>query len=344
MLLINALTQLRSCEWSFTLLAATSNLESKMKRLVSVLDYGVATATFVFMPVILIFERAIRYLPMTRKVLDRFNIALLRHHYYSPVIIPSDIRQPLNAPRALPGLNLNVAKQLVLLQKFSYRDELLAIPLEKQSGQAFGYHNDAFESGDAEMLYNMIRHFKPRCIIEIGCGKSTLMALIAQKRNRLDDANYTCRHICIEPFEQPWLEKTGAEIIRNRIETLDTAITESLAANDILFINSSHVIRPQGDVEHEYLRLLGLLRPGVIIHAHDIFTPRDYPAAWVLEDRRLWNEQYLLEAFLSFNDSFEVLAAVNYLSHEHRDALRNACPILVKEPGREPGSFWFRRC
>jgi hypothetical protein len=112
---------------------------------------------------------------------------------------------------------------------------------------------------------------------------------------------------------------------------------ESLEANDILFIDSSHVIRQQGDVEHEYLRLLGLLRPGVIIHAHDIFTPRDYPAAWVLEDRGLWNEQYLLEAFLSFNDSFEVLAALNYLSHEHRDALCNACPILVKEPGREPG-------
>lgn len=318
-------------------------MKNTIKRLAPVLDYGVATVTFVFMPVLLVLARAIRYLPITQKVLDHFDIALLRHHYYSPVIFPSDIRHPLNVPRALPGLNLDVAKQLALLQRFTYRDELLSIPLKKTNVQTFGYHNGSFESGDAEMLYNMIRHFKPRRIIEIGAGQSTLVALMAQERNSQDDVNYSCQHICVEPFEQPWLDKTGAEIIRKRVEILDTAIIDSLEANDILFIDSSHMIRPQGDVEHEYLRLLGLLRPGVIVHAHDIFTPRDYPAAWVLGERLLWNEQYLLEAFLSFNDSFEVLAAVNYLSHEHRDALCNACPILIGETGREPGSFWFRR-
>jgi hypothetical protein len=276
-------------------------------------------------------------------VLEHFDAAIVRHHYYSPVVFPGDIKHSLSAARRLPGLNLNVDKQLELMHKFTYRDELLSIPLEKPGVSAFGYHNGFFESGDAEMLYNMIRHYKPQCVVEIGCGQSTLLAILAQARNRQDDPGYSCRHICIEPFEQPWLEQTGVEVIRERVEELDTSIFEALGENDILFIDSSHVIRPQGDVVHEYLVLLSLLRPGVIVHVHDIFTPRDYLPTWVLKERRLWNEQYLLEAFLSCNAHFEILAMVNYLAHEHPGELEAACPILAKEPGREPGSFWFRR-
>lgn len=278
-----------------------------------------------------------------RGVLDRLDIAVLRHHYYSPVVFPSDLRTSLSAPRPLPGLKFETERQLMLLKSFTYQDELLAIPIDKPDIKTFGYHNEAFESGDAEMLYNMIRHFKPRRFIEVGCGQSTLMARLAFARNRWDDPDYSCRHVCIEPFEQPWLDEMGMEIIRDRIECVDTAIVETLEANDIFFIDSSHVIRPQGDVVHEYLLLLCLLKPGVIVHVHDVFTPRDYPSAWVLDDRRLWNEQYLLEAFLSFNESFEVLAMVNFLAHEHRQALGDSCPVFGRETGREPGSFWFRR-
>ncbi|HEV2170107.1 MAG TPA: hypothetical protein VGR40_04120, partial [Candidatus Binatus sp.] len=117
----------------------------------------------------------------------------------------------------------------------------------------------------------------------------------------------------------------------------------SLQAGDIFFIDSSHVIRPQGDVVHEIQYLLPLMRPGVLIHVHDVFTPRDYPAMWVLGERWMRNEQYLLEAFLSFNPSFEVIGALNWLSHRHRDKMRDACPIMAQEPDREPASFWFRR-
>jgi hypothetical protein len=277
-------------------------------------------------------------------VLDRFDIAILRHHYHSPVIFPKDIHHPLDAPRRLPGINFNTDGQLALVRQFNYCEELLSIPMEKEEIGSAAYHNDAFEPGDAETLYNMVRHFKPRRFIEIGCGQSTLFALLAENRNRLENPKHTCRHICVEPYETPWLEKTGVEVIRERIEKLDVSIIEELEENDILFIDSSHVLRTQGDVVHEYLLLLALLRPGVLIHVHDIFTPRDYPQAWILEDRRLWNEQYILEAFLSFNDSFEILAMMNYLAHEHLGALEKACPILVREPWRQPGSFWFRRC
>jgi hypothetical protein len=276
-------------------------------------------------------------------VLDPLGVAMLRHHYHSPVVFPEDIHHPLSEPRQLPGLDLNVEGQLALIHRFNYRDELLEIPRQKAGDALFGYENGQFESGDAEMLYNMIRHFKPRQIVEIGGGQSTLMALLAERQNQVNDANTCCHHICIEPNGHHWLDNIGVSVIRRQIEHLNSDLTSQLQAGDILFIDSSHVIRPQGDVLHEYLYLLGLLKPGVIVHAHDIFTPRDYPAEWIIERRYLWNEQYLLEAFLSFNKSFEVLAAVNYLAHEHRSELLRACPVFAEQPDREPGSFWFRK-
>lgn len=189
---------------------------------------------------------------------------------------------------------------------------------------------------------NVYRHFKPQKILEIGSGQSTLMAQLAIEANKREDPSYDCTQICVEPFENSWLERTGVIVHRTKVEELDAMAVESLAANDIIFIDSSHVIRPQGDVVHKYLNMLGRVRPGVLIHVHDIFTPHDYPETWVLHERRLWNEQYLLEAFLCFNRSFKIIGAVNWLWHNHPDLLTSACPMLLKNGG-EPGSFWFTR-
>jgi predicted O-methyltransferase YrrM len=253
------------------------------------------------------------------------------------------LRLDLRAERRISGLDLNETGQISLLQQFHYKDELLDIPRENPGTRQFYYHNGSYESGDAEYLYNFVRHFKPHRIVEIGSGNSTLMARRAIEKNRVDDLAYSCDHVCIEPYEQPWLEQTGATIIREKVEMCPVEVFDRLRENDILFIDSSHVIRPQGDVLHEYLHILGRLSPGVLIHVHDVFTPYDYPAGWVIQDRHMYNEQYLMEAFLCFNQSFEVVGAVNWLSHVHRDLLVEACPILMREPLREPGSFWLRR-
>ena len=119
------------------------------------------------------------------------------------------------------------------------------------------------------------------------------------------------------------------------------ALFQQLSENDILFIDSSHVIRPQGDVLYEFLELLPLLPPGVIVHIHDIFTPRDYPQDWVTGAVILWNEQYLLEAFLTQNPHWEIVGALNHLKHHHFGAFKAACPAI--SPEVEPGSFYIRR-
>ena len=228
-----------------------------------------------------------------------------------------------------------------MLQQFDFNDELKQISLNKSGELDFYINNPAFTSGDAEYFYNLIRLKKPTKIFEIGSGYSTLLAAKAIKKNKEEDARYQCKHICIEPFEMPWLEKTGVTVIRKRVEQADKTLFLELAENDLLFIDSSHIIRPQGDVLYEYLELLPSLKAGVIVHIHDIFSPHDYLKQWVVDEVKFWNEQYLLEAFLTNNKEWKIIGALNYLHHTHYNELKLTCPFLNDK--REPGSFYIQK-
>ena len=113
-----------------------------------------------------------------------------------------------------------------------------------------------------------------------------------------------------------------------------------LESGDILFIDSSHTVKIGSDVNYLFLEVLPRLRPGVIVHVHDIFLPFEYRRDWVLEEFRFWTEQYLLQSFLTFNSEFEVLMANYYLYHYHQDQLKAVFPNLSSWIG---GSFWLRR-
>ena len=284
---------------------------------------------------------------LAEKTFLSFGFLPIRDHYYQPLINPKKhLSKPLKDNRNLIGIDFNIDMQLNLLQQFSYNEELKLFPVNKENRTSelqFYYNNNSFESGDAEYLYNIIRFYKPKNIIEIGSGYSTLMVESALKKNKEDDNSYTTKHICIEPYEQPWLEKTDAEIIRKKVENIELSVFNNLKKNDILFIDSSHVIRPQGDVLFEILEILPALNSGVIIHIHDIFSPKDYPNNWIMKEHRLWNEQYLLEAFLSNNNDFEIIGSLNYLMHNHPEDIKSIAPILKTQHNREPGSFWIRK-
>ena len=278
------------------------------------------------------------------KIFMKLGILPVTDHYYQPLINPAKyLRKSLRDDRELPGIDFNTEEQLNLLSKFNYNEELLKYPVNRSTGTEFCYDNGSYESGDAEYLYNIIRHFKPTRIMEIGSGNSTLMVRNAITSNKVENSNYTCDHICIEPYEQPWLEKIEIELIREKVECIDVSFFQKLEANDILFIDSSHVIRPQGDVLFEYLELLPTLNKGVLIHVHDIFSPKDYKNDWIHDHHLLWNEQYLLEAFLTFNSEFKIIGALNYLTHHHYKELAEKCPIFAMQPGREPGAFWMQK-
>lgn len=285
-------------------------------------------------------------MPVSKAIFNRVGIYPIRDHYYEPMYnYKKYLRCSLRDERSLPGIDLNEAGQLGWLGQFGYAAELARIPLDMSADRSFYYKNPNFSEGDAECLYSLIRLKKPRRIIEIGSGFSTMMAREAVAQNQREDAAYSCQHICIEPYEMRWLDTVdGIEVIRQKVEETDTSLFRQLEANDILFIDSSHVIRPQSDVLTEYLEILPILRPGVLIHIHDIFTPYDYLDHWLIDEVKLWNEQYLLEAFLSCNPQFEVILALNFLSHRHPAKLAEKFPMLQGQVEQiEPRSFWIRK-
>src|SRR6266550_5361112 len=226
-------------------------------------------------------------LPMTRATLRLVGILPIRQHYHDAVVYASDLQQPLGLERALPDVDLKPTDQIALLSQFNYSTEPKAIPDEDPGTGEFYYRNGAFEFGDAELLYSFIRFFKPTRIVEIGRGFSTLVARKALAVNEAPQPTYRCKHVCIEPFENSWIASSGATVLQQRVETCDPALFLSLTRTDILFIDSSHVIRPQGDVLCEYLDILPGLAKGVIVHVHDVFTPRDYPTDRVINKQRL---------------------------------------------------------
>lgn len=262
-------------------------------------------------------------------------------HYYEPLFNYKRLKHSSREDRQLNGIDFNLSEQLSLLKKFNYNNELKEIAGRLEYELTYSFSKGPFLSGDGEYLYNIIRLLKPKKIIEIGSGYSTLIAQNALIKNSTENKAYQYEHICIEPFQNLWLEKLPIKLLRKVVEDIDVNFFKQLNENDILFIDSSHIIRPQGDVLFEYLQILPILSNGVIVHIHDIFTPKDYLNEWIINGTLFWNEQYLLESFLCFNSSYKIIGALNYLKNNYYNELVEKCPMLTKD--REPGSFWIKK-
>jgi len=269
-------------------------------------------------------------LTLSKSILKKIGIFPLTSNYYEPLFNFDNLKNKLSEKRNLPGIKFDTDNQIKNLRKFNYQKEL-----DKLS---FNINNNFFEAGDAEIYYQMIRHFKPNKIIEIGSGHSSLIAKEAIRNNKEID-NFKSELICIEPYENKWLEEKDIKVIRQKVEEVDVGFFTELNKNDILFIDSSHVIKPQGDIIKIFLEILPKLKTGVIIHIHDIFSPRDYPENWLKIENRFFNEQYLLEGILDNSSRYNVILSLNLLKHDFYNELKNVCPYLNDKS--EPSSFYI---
>ena len=279
-------------------------------------------------------------LKFSKKILDIIGIFPLTDHYYEPMFNSKHLKQSLQKDRYLPGINLNTANQLKNLSSLDKYNELIELDLDQKSiNYNFDIKNNFFGQADAEIYFQLIRYLKPKNILEIGSGHSTLIALEAIKKNYDVDGIKTFM-TCIEPYENDWLNKVNVTILRETIENIDPKNYLNLESNDILFIDSSHMIRPQGDVLKIFAEILPNLPKGAIIHIHDIFTPKDYPEKWIVKENKFWNEQYLLEALIANSERYEVYLALNYLKNNFYNKLKKVCPYLKENA--DPGSFYLK--
>ena len=269
-------------------------------------------------------------LSLSNSILKKIGIFPLTSNYYEPLFNFDNLKKKLNEKRNLPGVKFDVDEQVKSLSQFNYNEELKNL--------SFNFNNKFFEAGDAEIYYQTIRYFKPKKIIEIGSGHSSLLAKQAIKNNKEID-NVTTKLTCIEPYENRWLEENDIHVIREKVEEIDIKIFSDLNKNDILFIDSSHVIKPQGDIIKIFLEILPKLKPGVIVHIHDIFSPRDYPENWLKVENRFFNEQYLLEGILDNSSKYKIMLSLNLLKHDFYSEIKKVCPFL--DDKSEPSSFYI---
>ena len=280
-------------------------------------------------------------MPLTKKTFLGIGMFPVVDHYYDPLF---DYRRLPKDRARTTYVEMNADVQIKFVSTFNYSEELRAFPLDRVDDPVRYYlRNGSFEAGDAELYYSIVRKTKPRRIIEVGSGFSTRVAMEAISRNRQEDNNYTCSVTCIEPYEMPWLSKLDVQLVRKKVEDMDLSIFQELETGDILFIDSSHMIRPGGDVTFEILNILPSVKKGVLVHFHDIFTPADYPVDWLKHSFRFWNEQYLLEAFLTGNNNFEVTCALNFLATHHWKQIEHAFPLMAMATIKQPGSIWLRK-
>lgn len=277
---------------------------------------------------------------------ERIGFHVLPIHYYSPIPDTRHLRKHselLTQEQPMSGVDLREDAQIDLLNLLKdFEDEY-----RQAGGGRFGVTQSEMPSYapiNALGLYTFVRHFKSKRVIEIGAGMSTKITSAAITKNK--EEGHGGEFIVIEPYPSSELRK-GYEglsrLIVEKIENLDISIFKSLEADDILFIDSSHTVKPLGDVNFLFLHVIPQLNPGVIIHVHDIFFPVDYLPHHFFRPglKMFWQEQYLLHAFLLFNHEFEVMISMSYLHFKHQSKLKELFPWYQSE--RWPSSFWMRR-
>lgn len=283
-----------------------------------------------------------RWLPRGIMRDERFFDLWQRHGYH---VMPLSFYNPIPDTRTLSeahfervselvGIDLRDHAQVQLYRELCrrYRDEVAALPDDLRLGI------------DWFVLYGMVRRLKPRRVIEIGSGLSTRLTAQALLRNA-DEENKSPDFTAIEPYPDAALRRgfPGLDrLLESPVQEVPLSTFEALGPNDLLFIDSSHMLKIGSDVQYEFLEIFPRLRVGVTVHVHDIFFPFDYGRRFIKEKKAFWNEQYILQAFMTFNRCFQVDWCSSYMAHHHADVLAEAGEGIVAAQ-KHPGSFWMQR-
>lgn len=289
---------------------------------------------------------ATRILLKGTEVFTGIRKAFVDGHFYSPVVDTNALLENQeriwSTSSELAGIDFNDSEQRRWLTEilprhfrdYDYPDEL---PLDADESM-FHTRNSQFSWLDSRTLFAVLREFRPRKMIEIGSGFSSL--LVADVNRRF--LGGSLEFICIEPFPRPFLKKGVrgvSRLIESRVQDVPLDTFTDLEAGDILFIDSSHVSKTDSDVNFIYFEILPRLRPGVIIHIHDIFLPGEYPKRWIIDLGIHWNEQYLVRAMLMDSHGFEVLFGCAYALERLPDLVRQ----VLGGDLYGGGSLWIRR-
>jgi predicted O-methyltransferase YrrM len=275
-------------------------------------------------------------------------------HFYSPLPSPEDVARYApgawaRGPESLHGVDLDVPGQLAMVAALGPFTRDLAFDADPGGATRYYWDNDGFGPGDAVALAAMMRYARPQRIVEVGAGYSTAVMLDVAERYLSAQPEITC--IDPEPQRLRSLIREGdlARLVLHEsiVQDMPVSLFTRLEAGDILFIDSSHVLKLGSDVAHLLFEVLPRIAPGVLVHIHDIACSFEYPVDWY-EEGRAWNEAPALRAFLSFNPAFRIRYFSDYLMRFQREAIEAHMPLALRRPrdvpeGNTSVSFWMAR-
>lgn len=279
-------------------------------------------------------------------LLRRWGYTVIADHFSQPIPNPHEVLLYQDRERPLGSIAWDLPRQRELVRALlaTYQHEFHADQIAWRHG--YDPTTSGLPAGDAEVLYAMVREKRPRMVVEVGAGGSTLIIAAALERNHTE-GGAKASLLSIDPYPPQALRDLAAgahrtvdfQLLDRPVQSVDGGVFRGLEANDLVFVDSSHVFKQGSDVECEFLQVYPALRRGVMVHIHDIFFPFDYPAAWNAVESWFWNEQYLLETFLQFNDKFRVVASLAMIAHYDRGVFAETLPAFPEQA--RPASFWM---
>jgi predicted O-methyltransferase YrrM len=269
-------------------------------------------------------------------------------HFHSPIVNVSEVnerfwqraRAPI--PLSLPGIRISLSSQIEMWRLMLPHLREIPFQPDKRTGFRYYFENPSYSYGDASVLYSMLRIFRPQRVVEVGSGYSS--ACTMDTVDHYLDGRVAVTFI--EPYPSLLRQILDSDTLgrttlhESPVQDVALTVFEQLNNRDILFIDSTHIMKTASDVCYELFDILPRLAPGVLIHFHDVFWPFEYPASWVLEENRSWNELYGLRAFLMYNGGFEIIFFNDYFVRFERDLIQATYPMFLKNTG---GSLWLRK-
>jgi hypothetical protein len=265
-------------------------------------------------------------------------------HYYSPIPSAEDVEEfgrRVTSLEHLPGIDLNEEEQLALLEELAKFYPTMPFMDGGAPGHRYRFANSFYSYADAIFLYAMLRHLRPGRLIEVGSGYTSAVTL--DTNDQFLEGQVECCFIDPNSDQLSRLmtdrDRLRCRVIQSRLQDVDRGLFDILEARDILFIDSTHVSKVNSDVNYLFFEVLPRLKPGTMVHIHDVFPGFEYPLDW-LRQGRAWNEQYLLRAFLQFNASFRIRLFGSHMILRHTDWFRTHMPLCLRNAG---GAFWMEQ-
>lgn len=266
-------------------------------------------------------------------------------HYYSPIPEKAEVLRQIEIKRgevpSMPEVEMNRAGQEALLREFAGYHAEIPFPQEQAEDFRYFFQNEWFGHADAVYLHCLLRKHQPRRIIEVGSGFSSAVMLDTIDRFSSHPVELTF----IEPYPERLKsllrndDPDRATILEKKVQEVPLEVFRALEAGDMLFIDSSHVIKCGGDLQFLMFEVLPHLPSGVFVHFHDIFYPFEYPEDWLHQERN-WNELYLLRAFLAHNSAWEIHFFNSYVAAEFGGLIAEKLPLATRSAG---GSIYLRK-